>query len=478
MRRLLMLIAALSALFPCVAAAKDQPPRRRAGANLVTLRLSDEKAAATPDENAVIPQEIQSEDIKGFDDDLGIPPKPDDPKGEPVQEEDTPPILAPEKIPSGKPSYNADDESDAVSADDEFYPIAGIHGPPPKPAQVCSSGSWVSSGGRYVQLDFSYMTRIGPEDFVVTRNFATPPLELASDESLGFSPGLRLTAGRFLCRDGKNRDHNLEATYLGGHEWFDQKGITVDPDLQNLLFSNFDTFAAGFNRSVSQRYEYSTDFDSLEVNWRVTKRLGRDRMELRRNGCWVRKCAPGPLTSFIAGVRAVEIDEQFNYFAQGVDPATRNGTYRIQTENEMLGVQLGTECFFQNCRWRAGVRAKGGPYIDWAKQRSQVTANDVFLDDMNNDGDTNDPGETNVVNISRNEEADSDHLAFLGEVNLMGAYHLRPNLALRVQYDLMWVNQIALGPEQINFAVRNPPDIITGGALFFQGASLGIELIW
>jgi len=477
MRRLLMLIAALSALLPCVAAAKDQPPRRRAGANLVTLRLSDENAAVAPDENAVIPQEIQSEDIKGFDEDLGIPPKPDDPKGEPVKEEDTPPILAPEEIPSEKPAYSADEESDAVSADDEFYPIAGIHGPPPKPAQVCSSGDWVNSGGRYFQIDFSYLVRIGPEDFVVAE--ALPLAELASEETLGFSPGVRFTAGRFLCRDGKNRDHNLEATFFGGHEWFDSKGIEaalrgVEPVI--LINTNFSAFAPGFQNSASQRYEYGSDFDSFEVNWRGSKRLGRDRMELRRNGCWVRKCAPGPVTSFIAGIRAVGIDEEYNYFAQGEDPATRFGEYRIQTKNEMLGLQLGTECFFQNCRWRAGVRAKGGPYIDWSRQRSQVRALDFV--DQNNDGDTNDQFDVPPFSVSRDEEADSDHLAFLGEVNLIGAYSLRPNVAVKVQYDLMWVNQIATGPEQINFAVRNPPDVVTGGSLFYQGGSLGIELIW
>ena len=460
MRRLLMLIAALSALLPCVAAAKDQPLRRRAGANLVTLRLSDENAAVAPDENAVIPQEIQSEDIKGFDDDLGIPPKPDDPKGEPVQEEDTPPILAPEEIPSGKPSYNADDDSGDLSPDDEFFPMAGVDEPPPDAAKTCSSGEWIDGAGRYLQIDFSYMTRIGPQDFVAAQTFSDPPTELASSESLGFAPGLRLTAGRFLCRDGKNRDHKLEATFLGGHSWLDQRGVSIfNSQTQGLLFSNFDFNAFGFNQSTSQRYEYRSDFNSFELNWRVSKRMGRDRMELRRNGCWVRKCSPGPLSSFIAGIRTVGIDEEFNYFAQGANATTNNGAYRIQTQNDMLGLQLGAETFWQHCRWRAGARGKVGPYINWAEQDSQVEA------------------VLNANRVSRDETANSNHLAFFGEVNLFGAYQLRHNLALVAQYDLMWANQIALAPEQVTF-VRNPPGIVNGGSLFYQGMNLGLEMSW
>ena len=77
---------------------------------------------------------------------------------------------------------------------------------------------------------------MGPNDFVLARSPTDQFVQLASDESLGFEPGMRLTLGRFLCRDGKNRDHTLELTFFGLHDWFDEKGITI---ANNSLATNF-----------------------------------------------------------------------------------------------------------------------------------------------------------------------------------------------------------------------------------------------
>ena len=413
-----------------------------------TSESTDEPALSTPP--AGVPTPIEAEEPAAAtaeaDEAVNLRPTPE---------------RQPEEISPGMPVDGPEAYGDDLEPIPTYRegPLPGQHHEPP--AKNCSSGHWLNRGGWYSQVDFSYMNRSGPEDFFFADS--TNGDQFSTDEGLGFEPGIRFTVGEYLCRDIKNRDHALEFTYFGMHDWFDKKGVfipTVPPlTFQPTLFAHFDQSAVGFNNVRGLRYEYGSDFDSVELNLRLSRRLGRDRMELNRAGCWERKCAPGPLSSLIAGVRIVTIDETYNFIASNA-AGTTTGAYFVQTGNDMLGFQSGFDCFWQNCRWKAGVRAKGGTYINFAEQASQVTV----------------PSSAVVAN--RDEEASKDVAAFLGEVNLMGAYQLRPNIALRASLDLMWVNAVALAPEQINFAVRNPTDIVTGGSLFYQGGSFGLEMTW
>ena len=62
-------------------------------------------------------------------------------------------------------------------------------------------------------------------------------------------------------------------------------------------------------------------------------------------------------------------------------------------------------------------------------------------------------------------------------MNVTGAYYLRPNVAIRASLDLMWINQVAEAPEQINFT--DPlPMIVHGGDIFYNGGSLGVDIVW
>jgi hypothetical protein len=73
-------------------------------------------------------------------------------------------------------------------------------------------------------------------------------------------------------------------------------------------------------------------------------------------------------------------------------------------------------------------------------------------------------------------ESTKDHdAAFLGELNFVGVYHLRPNLAWRFSYDLMWVTNLALAQNQLTFNPALPPEISDSHALFYQGLSFGFE---
>jgi hypothetical protein len=180
------------------------------------------------------------------------------------------------------------------------------------------------------------------------------------------------------------------------------------------------------------------------------------------------------------GFRGLGVEESFGYFSQGVRTVATgppvggvtptadvnvNGTYLVKTQNYLFGPQIGTDIVWQTALWKFGVRAKGGALVNFADQHSQVFGVNAF------------DGSANPVPFSFQRQRSGNVLAFVGEVNLTGAYYLRPNVAIRASTDFMWINQAALAAEQMNFL--NPlPVLVDGGELMYAGGSLGLEIVW
>jgi len=342
----------------------------------------------------------------------------------------------------------------------------GMPMPGERPARTCSSGTWLNRGCWYAQSDAVYMNRQSfRKQFVLADDLSTPLSRrsfLVIDRNQGFAPGARLTLGKYVGRDSKNRDHAVEFTFFGLNDWSTDRGIVARGN--GGIFTELDPLlsAPGFVGSDSQRYFYRSSFNSYEANLKIMRRLGRDRMTLTREGNWVRTCAPGPLSSFIAGLRVITTNERFGYFGQGTSffGTVRQGSYLVSTNNSLVGPQMGADIVFQNCNWRAGIRGKTGAFLNFADQQSVVVQTGP-----------NSPAD-------RNETASRTPLSFVGELNATAAYNFRPNMAVRVSGELLWINQVALAPQQVTFIVANPPNIATGGNLFFQSISAGLEFVW
>ena len=119
-----------------------------------------------------------------------------------------------------------------------------------------------------------------------------------SDRALGFAPGARFTLGLNLGTDPMNRLSSVNFTFMGLNNWSDQKSLTsLSP---NALYTNFDPLFStvpGFTQADFMQYTYTSHFNSYELNFRVARRLSRDRMVLTRteNGfaTWRRRsCRP------------------------------------------------------------------------------------------------------------------------------------------------------------------------------------------
>jgi hypothetical protein len=364
------------------------------------------------------------------------------PTGSPVDPAETPGIFEEEPV---------EDFSDPLDLD--------------APAPTVSSGEWLRDGCWYTQQSAVFMSRsTNPKNSVNLatdlssaviphdRNFLQIPIDM------GFQPGLRSTWGHYLGRDARNRDHAVEFTYLGLTHW--QAAGSVTAHTPGTIFSEIDpTFSVpAFNASDFQSFAQTSNFNSYELNYRIERRLARDQLVYTRDSTWVRQCTPAPLPSLFAGLRVVTVNERLNYLAQS---STANGSYNVATRNNLVGLQIGTDWFYEQGEWRLGGRAKGGGFVNWDNQTSQVRILDL-----------------NAAPLlpNRDEHAKDHPLAFVGELSLIGSYRFRPNFALRASYDLMWVTDLALAQNQITFSPSTPALVADHHSLFFQGVSIGFEL--
>jgi hypothetical protein len=302
----------------------------------------------------------------------------------------------------------------------------------------------------------------------VTTGGQVIPISILMDtETDGFQyePGMRLTLGRYLGRDNRNRDHLWEFNFLGLFDWESAAAVTATPGSGNFLLLAADGNVEGFNFAQLHEYSYTSDLNSFELNYKLRFRLSRDRLVLSPEGEWQRECTPGWTPSFLGGVRVITVDETFGLGSVGFQPTDGSppdtARYDIRTNNNLVGLQIGAELLEQHCNWSVGVRTKLGGLVNFASQESLLQINV-------------DP----PPDFPEFREASDTQLGFLAELGLVASYHFRPNIALRASYDFLYVQGLALGPQQLQFNFADPPDVVSGNHIFYDGASVGLEIVW
>lgn len=269
------------------------------------------------------------------------------------------------------------------------------------------------------------------------------PIVLSTDDlSLSEQSGFRIT-GAYLVGPSAN----LELSYFGQLNHASSAQVTSpDNDLYSII-SEFGTNPFGGFQETDAAYlhrvQYSTEIDNLELN-------------LRRR--WVSaNCLVH--SSLLVGVRYFRLREDFRLYTE-----TDNGEldYLVRTDNDMTGVQLGTNGFLcLSPRFKVGVEVEGGVYGVRAKQETDRRA-------------------TTIQGVLVENEKDND-AAFLGEAGLVGLFRLTPRATIRGGYTLLYVNGVALATE--NF---NPGNVFTpresflndNGEVLYHGANLGLEFTY
>ena len=329
------------------------------------------------------------------------------------------------------------------------------------PAPVVSSESWSPGGPLFFRGELIALQRSTLNDFPLAFD-ATAGSErtlIIRKGQTGMSANTRLTLGKYLFRDVNNCDHSVSAVYYGLGEWTASGRIESVTD--NALISEIDPFIGGFNLSDVQTFRYEANLDSIELNYRIQQRLGRDRLVMSPNGRWKQKAQTETLYSVLAGVRAVTSSEHFDYRAEGTVPASRRGAIIINTDNNLVGFQIGGDLTHMWNSFSLGVEGKAGSYVNFARERIDLTTVDPTL-----------------LEVDRHLDLKRNVLAFVGELSVTAKYQIRPNLAFRAAYEALFLNTVATAPDQLNFSDGSSLTLDVGSGQFFMGTSIGFEASW
>jgi hypothetical protein len=184
------------------------------------------------------------------------------------------------------------------------------------------------------------------------------------------------------------------------------------------------------------RTNYGTDLQSIEVNHRTLW-----------NEC----------LTLLAGFRWIELQDELR--VDQIAPVTSE-ILRVDADNHMYGFQIGADASLINC---------GGRFHIDGIVRAAILYNRA-------DQNTFAPIVSGIDGFVDTLSADDDHTAFFGELGLVGVYWLTPRIAVRGGYQLMWLEGVALAPEQIpvnNLIAPAIAAVDTSGSLFLDGATVG-----
>ena len=365
--------------------------------------------------------------------------------------------------------------SEPISAGDlqpalEPYPLDDSRAYDCAPALLESTGTWLRRGFWYSEVDVLVMDRIRERDdssLAFQLNAAGNALVGAGNVLFleggrqGAEATPRVKLGRFLFRDHKNRDHAAEFIFYGGGQWT-KDGRLDAVNGGTLTVSSL--IGSGFNGATSMQYDYDSRFNSFELNYHVKSRMRKDRMEMEPSGHWVRRAQPSISRSLMAGLRYFDLNEDFDWDAFGIDDdnnaatAPQSGNYRVRTDNDLIGTQLGFSWTYETARWSLGLQNKAGVYLNHTDVESSFEV-------------------TGGV-TSGDNEISVDNLSFINEGALLGKWHLKPNLSLRAGMEILYVSSLAHAAEQLNFVPVSTSQVVGSGDSTFMGALIGFEGYW
>ncbi len=322
-------------------------------------------------------------------------------------------------------------------------------------------------GGPTFDIPLSFRGAVAPGNAVMTNRA----------RELSASPGYHFRLGKYLGRSAENRDHFVEFTFNGFHEFTSRSAVrgervTVD-GLEGLEFGNLLTplilsvpgGVPGLDRADFHEARQRSRLNEFDLSFRLVPRGRPDRLVMLPNGRWQRQCQDGVYHNLAYGLRWISLDQRFGLFGEGqTDTVDTRGSYVIDTHNDMLGFHFGSELVDRHCRWNWGFRWRVTPMVNFAGQGSRITS-------------SGDP----VLGVgpfdSYRYRSRTTVSAFI-DLGFMAEYQLRPNLTARAGYDIMWGFGLAVAGEQFDFDPARPAQLRTDATLFFQGLTASLDWHW
>lgn len=303
-----------------------------------------------------------------------------------------------------------------------------------------------------IQAEAMYLVR---EDVSREVNFASEGIDgpiVLSTNNLDFdgAPGMRIM-GAYLIGPGTN----LEGGYFGLLEWDTAAAVTSDTNNLFSAISNFGLINIVNLPEVNNSNFQSINYESELHNWELN---------IRRR--WV---SPNCRfhSSLLAGARYLTLDENFLYFIQAGDPVIGTTSYLINTTNDLIGGQIGGDlllCIIPGLK--IGGNLKAGLYSVRAENKT-----DIFL--------VRPPDPT--LNQHFSEFAGDQDVAFVGEGGAEAIIEATERVTLRLGYQFLVIEGVALAPENFNpdfRVVGREAHVNHNGSVFYHGFYGGFEYTW
>jgi hypothetical protein len=335
-----------------------------------------------------------------------------------------------------------------------------------------SSGRAFWNGGWYVSGEGVWLDRSRNNRQVIAIDqpgllgSRQPRVYTTSAQPFDVAPGARVMLGRALGRDHLDRDRYLEFLWYGGFQWVDDDGWNATPP-DGSFITPLNPFAPGFNGATRYTTQTNTDFNSFEFNYRLRRRLGRDKLVMSPNGDWSKHAERGWLPGLIVGARVAHINDIFGLQSSipQIPDDTFGGTYRVAASTTLLGLNLGAELISQNEFYYWGLRGRAAPCVSYAEQ-SQTASGTA----------PNQEGEQ--VNFRLDDRGSQNFAGFLGDLTLLAGWNITPNLSVQAGWDFLWAAGIATAPRQFDLDNSEINYIDAGGQMFYMGASIGMTASW
>ena len=283
------------------------------------------------------------------------------------------------------------------------------------------------------------------QPIVVDPNTNTTFLSTSNLNS-NFNPGLQATVGTTL-RNGRAVEFDYFGLYGGG-----ASAVAVKPD--PAAFLTFPNNLAGnaFVDMDTARVNYTSALNSFAVNLPCCC------------GC-CNECCCGAVSSrsvtWFTGFRYLNLNQHLNIASQRtVAGVVEDGNYNVRTNNNLYGAQLGARVRRTSGQYGWDATGFGGIFGNSAQQTQSVT---------------------DFPNFPLRPTASSSRggVAFVGGGNVSGLYGLSNAWNLRAGYTVLWIDGVALAPDQLNFNFAAPASgQLHNGGMFLHGVTVGMDGRW
>ncbi|MSR56892.1 MAG: hypothetical protein EXS05_04380 [Planctomycetaceae bacterium] len=289
--------------------------------------------------------------------------------------------------------------------------------------------------GSYFQADVLWLSRIHSAHKTVA--VTLPPNSKAvlnsSDAGLTdmYRPGALLTLGKRF-----DQVSAFELTFFGFNEWEGSAQATGNGDLSlpGTLALNTQDFI--FANRI--KFDYNSSLYNVEANYTQT--------------------IAGLI--LLSGFRYLRLNESFDINSY-VANFNQSSDYLVRAKNNLIGGQIGLGFSNQWDRLTVDLLGKFGVYANVAEQNT-------LMKDLNN------------TFIRRNFQDHTTAVSVLGEAQLNLSYRVFDWLSIRGGYRFMWINNLALAPNQLNFSIDpgSGQSVDAHDYLYIHGMNVGLEARW